>query len=90
MPQLITLTEDGDLGRAGTRVWVNDGASASGSAPVVDPVENPGQVTVAKVLDAVGDDKDKAAAALAAEQARGDEARSTLVEKLRAIAEPAE
>jgi hypothetical protein len=24
MPQLVTLAEDGPLGAAGTRVWVND------------------------------------------------------------------
>jgi hypothetical protein len=39
------------------------------------------------ILKDVGDDKAKAAAALEAEVARGDKARSTLVDKLRAIAE---
>lgn len=42
--------------------------------------------TVKEILDEVGDDKEKAAAALAAEQeARGDKARKTLVEPLQAV-----
>lgn len=44
--------------------------------------------TVAQVLLEVGDDPTKAAAALESEQAKGDRARSTLVEKLEAIANP--
>lgn len=43
--------------------------------------------TVDEVLDRVGDDKSKAQAALDAETAKGGKARSTLVEKLRAIIE---
>lgn len=45
--------------------------------------------TVNEVLADVGDDPEKARAALEAEQAKGDKARSTLVEKLEAIANPA-
>lgn len=41
--------------------------------------------TVAKVLESVGDDPDRAAAALAAEQAKGDGARRTLIDKLQAL-----
>jgi hypothetical protein len=41
-----------------------------------------GEHTVAAVLDWVGDDTERRQAALAAEQAREDGARSTLVEKL--------
>jgi hypothetical protein len=42
--------------------------------------------TVKEILDEVGDDKEKAAEALAAEQeARGDKARKTLVEPLQAV-----
>lgn len=44
--------------------------------------------TIPEVLAAVGEDPEKAQAALAAEQARGADARSTLVEKLEAIANP--
>lgn len=40
---------------------------------------------VADILAEVGDDKDKAKAALETEQAKGDAARPTLVEKLQAI-----
>lgn len=47
--------------------------------------------TIDEVLADVGTDRDKAAAALAKEQAKGDKARSTLVSKLEAvIAEEAE
>lgn len=41
--------------------------------------------TVAKVLEGVGDDPERAAAALAAEQLRGDKARKSLIDKLEAI-----
>jgi hypothetical protein len=41
--------------------------------------------TVAKVLESVGDDPERAAAALAAEQAKGDRARKSLIEKLEAL-----
>ena len=41
--------------------------------------------TVAKVLESVGDDPDRATAALAAEQAKGDKARKSLIDKLEAI-----
>lgn len=33
MPELITLAEDGPLGPAGTRVWVNDEEPAEKPAP---------------------------------------------------------
>jgi hypothetical protein len=41
--------------------------------------------TVAKVLESVGDDPARAEAALAAEQAKGDKARKSLIDKLEAI-----
>jgi hypothetical protein len=41
--------------------------------------------TVAKVLESVGDDPAKAAAALSAEQAKGDKARKSLIDKLEAL-----
>lgn len=41
--------------------------------------------TVAKVLESVGDDPDRAAAALAAEQAKGERARKSLIDKLEAL-----
>lgn len=41
--------------------------------------------TIDEVLAAVGEDADKAARALTAEEARGDQTRSTLVEKLTAL-----
>jgi hypothetical protein len=41
--------------------------------------------TVAAIVTAVGDDKAKAAAALAAEQAKGDKARKSLVAELQAV-----
>ncbi len=41
--------------------------------------------TVGKVLDAVGDDPVRAEAALTAEQAKGERARKSLIDKLEAI-----
>jgi hypothetical protein len=41
--------------------------------------------TIEEVVASVGQDKEKAAAALAAEQAKGDGARKTLVRKLEAV-----
>jgi hypothetical protein len=41
--------------------------------------------TVAKVLESVGDDQERAAAALAVEQAKGDKARKSLIDKLEAL-----
>jgi hypothetical protein len=41
--------------------------------------------TVAKVLESVGDDPARAEAALAAEQAKGDKARKSLIDKLEAL-----
>lgn len=41
--------------------------------------------TVAKVLEDVDDDPDRAAAALASEQAKGERARKSLIDKLEAI-----
>ncbi len=46
--------------------------------------------TIEEVMDQVGTDPAKATAALAAEQARGDAARSTLVSKLEAVIAAAE
>ena len=51
--------------------------------PAPSTVENPD--TVDGILAAVGDDPVKAQSALDAETAKGDKARSTLVEKLQAI-----
>ena len=33
MPELITLAEDGPLGKAGTRVWVNDAEESEKPKP---------------------------------------------------------
>ena len=44
-----------------------------------------GSATVAKVLESVGEDPDRAAAALALEQAKGDKARKTLISELEVI-----
>lgn len=41
--------------------------------------------TVDKVLEAVGEDPERAAAALAAEQTKGDKARKSLIDKLEAL-----
>lgn len=46
--------------------------------------------TAKEIADSVGDDPAKAKAALEAEQARGDDARSTLVKKLEAVIAAAE
>lgn len=59
---------------AGGSTSGSTGAAGSGSVP-----------TISDVLKGVGTDKDKAAAALTTEKERGDDARSTLVEKLQAI-----
>jgi len=53
--------------------------------PEPDSEPGPADGKVKDILTEVGDDKDKAAAALAAELAKGDDARSTLVEKLQAV-----
>lgn len=47
--------------------------------------EAAGRRTIDVILAEVGDDPEKAAAELEAEQAKGDTARSTLVEKLQAV-----
>lgn len=49
----------------------------------------PNADTVDGILAAVGDDKGKANKALDAEKAKGDDARSTLVDKLQAIVDKA-
>jgi hypothetical protein len=56
--------------------------------PVVESPPDPDAVptgTIDDVLAWVGDDNDRAARALEAEQAKGDQARSTLVAKLTAM-----
>jgi hypothetical protein len=50
--------------------------------------DGPAAGTIDEVLGRVGDDRDAAAAALAAEQAKGDKARTTLVDKLQALVAP--
>lgn len=62
---------------------------AGGESQVVEEPAAPPVATIAKILDEVGDDPDKALAALEAEQARGDDARSTLVDKLTKIVDAA-
>lgn len=56
--------------------------------PVGNPLEGDGVPagTATKILDWVGDDKDRAAAALDAERAKGEGARSSLVAKLEKLA----
>jgi hypothetical protein len=54
-----------------------DSVDGSGSGPADGKVED--------ILDRVGDDADAAREALDAEQAKGDKARKSLVEKLQAI-----
>ena len=44
-----------------------------------------GASTVAKVLESVGENPDRAAAALAAEQVKGERARKSLIDKLEVI-----
>jgi hypothetical protein len=53
-----------------------------------EPASSDKEPTIEEILKEVGDDKAKAADALSAEQAKGDDARSTLVKKLEAIANP--
>lgn len=57
-------------------------------APAASPDANKGP-SVDDILKDVGDDKEKAAAALEQENARGDAARSTLVKKLQAVIDAA-
>lgn len=57
-------------------------------APETTASTGAGSTTVKAVLDEVGDDPVKAAAALETERSRGDDARVTLVDKLEAIANP--
>lgn len=58
-----------------------EGEAAEGSSDELDI-----NASIQKVLDYVGDDPARAGEALEAEQAKGEDARSTLVEKLQAIA----
>lgn len=65
-------------------------AKSSGSTSTSGSAQEPANPdTVAAIVKDVGDDKAKAQAALEAEQAKGDEARSSLVEKLQAIVDKA-
>lgn len=78
--------------------WVQAAGFAAPAepGPVVLDVAPPGVVTLARgsvpdgsakdVIDWVGDDRDRARAALDAEQAKGDDARTTLVAKLTKLA----
>ena len=57
-----------------------------GSTPAEGGSEEPSKpATIDEVMTEVGDDPEKAQAALKTEQARGDAARSTLVTKLEAV-----
>lgn len=58
------------------------------AAPAPEPAPAEKSDKVDDILAEVGDDKDKAAAALELENAKGDKARSSLVSKLEAIANP--
>lgn len=62
-----------------------DGGGGQGDGGEVD-LSKPEKHTVKVLLAEVGDDKDKARALIEAEEARGDEARTTLLEKLDEIA----
>jgi hypothetical protein len=53
--------------------------------PEPDAPKEPKEPTVKEILEAVGDDAEKAAEALAAEQAKGDAARKSLVEGLETV-----
>lgn len=68
---------------------VKDGALVKGDAKSdskgADAPAEDKPAKVADILAEVGDDKEKAAAALATENARGDAARSTLTEKLQSV-----
>jgi hypothetical protein len=55
------------------------------ASPVWERPSGRSEPTVDEVLAEVGDDKEKAAAALSAEQAKGEPARSTLVQRLEAL-----
>jgi hypothetical protein len=80
------------------RGWVNAGGGTPPPAPTphTPPPPPPGVFTLTggapdgtakDVLDWVGDNPDRALAALAAENAKGDDARSTLVARLTKLAD---
>jgi hypothetical protein len=85
---MLDIALDGRTVRA-THTEPADVPTDVGERLLASPVwERPGgrsEPTVEEVLIDVGDDRDKAAAALAAEQAKGDSARSTLVQRLEAL-----
>ncbi len=68
---------------------VEDGAlvksDSADAAPAGDPAPEDKPAKVNDIIAEVGDDKDKAAAALETEKARGDAARPTLLDKLQAV-----
>ena len=85
--------EDGEAAVEGTAAEPAEEAPAAEPAEAVDAQAagdnedgSPVDGTVDEVLGRVGDDPALAQAALEAEQAKGDKARSTLVEKLGAVA----
>lgn len=65
---------------------VDEGFLVAQDADVDEQADDSKPASVSDILTEVGDDKAKATAALEQEQARGDAARKTLVEKLQAIA----
>lgn len=68
--------------------WLGTDLVAPGTKEATGDSGSSKEPTVKEVLADVGDDQDKAAEALATEQAKGDDARGTLVAKLEAIVNP--
>lgn len=54
MPELVTLTEDGPLGPAGTQVWVDDPADVSAAKKTAPPkTAKRGLKTTAEPVDKI-------------------------------------
>lgn len=82
----IEIADSGQWARAGEPIEVETDLAEQLLEQEGNWVEaDSGVAKVADVLASVGDDPERARAALAVEQARGDKARSTLVAQLEAI-----
>lgn len=82
------LVDEGLLVEAKASTTKTSTSSTSSSNDAYTEGADPAGYSIPKLQAYVGDDAEKAAAVLELEQARGDDARSSLVKQLEAIANP--
>lgn len=82
------LVDEGLLVKAKASTTTTSTSSTSSSTDAYTEGADPAGYSIPKITSYVGDDAEKAAAVLELEQARGDDARSSLVKQLEAIANP--